>query len=230
MLPSNRASSLGMIMTTFVAIDFETANHRRDSACAVGLATGCNGRIVASRTYTIRPPTPQFSFTGIHGVRWEDVRDAPTFGDLWPTLRVDRQRGIPGRPQRVVRSECPPRVLREIPAACAANTVHLYRPACSRTMGNLPDDAARRLPTASYSAPSPRRRVGRGSVRAHRTRRRGRRPHEKMAIHVVTAGACGGWHPPSVRGGLTPRRISDQAAGETVLPFWQRPEASGPGP
>ena len=66
---------------------FETANHRRDSACAVGLATGCNGRIVASRTYTIRPPTPQFSFTGIHGVRWEDVRDAPTFGDLWPTLR-----------------------------------------------------------------------------------------------------------------------------------------------
>ena len=149
---------------------------------------------------------------------------------LWPTLRVDRQRGIPGRPQRVVRSECPPRVLREIPAACAANTVHLYRPACSRTMGNLPDDAARRLPTASYSAPSPRRRVGRGSVRAHRTRRRGRRPHEKMAIHVVTAGACGGWHPPSVRGGLTPRRISDQAAGETVLPFWQRPEASGPGP
>ena len=103
-------------------------------------------------------------------------------------------------------SECPPRVLREMPAACAANTVHLYRPACSRTMGNLPDDVARRLPTASYSAPSPRRRVGRGSVRAHRTRRRGRRPHEKMAIHVVTAGACGGWHPPSVRGGLTPRR------------------------
>ena len=51
-----------------------------------------------------------------------------------------------------------------------------------------------------------------------------------MAIHVVTAGACGGWHPPSVRGGLTPRRISDQAAGETVLPFWQRPEAPGPGP
>ena len=87
MLPSNRASSLGMIMTTFVAIDFETANHRRDSACAVGLATGCNGRIVASHTYAIRPPTPQFSFTRIHGVRWEDVRDAPTFGDLWPTLR-----------------------------------------------------------------------------------------------------------------------------------------------
>ena len=176
---------------------FETANHRRDSACAVGLATGCNGRIVASRTYTIRPPTPQFSFTWIHGVRWEDVRDAPTFGDLWPTLRgwIDNVEFLAAHNASFDRSvllAC----CAEIPAACAANTVHLYRPACSRTMGNLPDDAARRLPTASYSAPSPRRRVGRGSVRAHRTRRRGRRPHEKMAIHVVTAGACGGWHPP----------------------------------
>ena len=26
-------------------------------------------------------------FTGIHGLGWEDVRDAPTFGELWPTLR-----------------------------------------------------------------------------------------------------------------------------------------------
>ena len=86
--PSDRPSLFGMTMSAFVAIDFETATHRRDSACAVGLAAGCNGRIVASRTYAIRPPTPQFSFTGIHGLRWEDVRDAPTFGDLWPTFRA----------------------------------------------------------------------------------------------------------------------------------------------
>ena len=75
-------------MSTFVAIDFETAMSRRDSACAVGLAAGSDGRIVASRTYPIRPPTPRFSFTRIHGLRWEDVRDAPTFADLWPTLRA----------------------------------------------------------------------------------------------------------------------------------------------
>ena len=37
---------------------FETATSRRDSACAVGLAAGCDGRIVASRTYLIRPPRP----------------------------------------------------------------------------------------------------------------------------------------------------------------------------
>ena len=75
-------------MSTFVAIDFETANKRRDSACALGLAVGCGGRVVCSRTYLIRPPSTQFTFTGLHGLGWKDVRDAPTFADLWPMLRT----------------------------------------------------------------------------------------------------------------------------------------------
>ena len=75
-------------MSTFVAIDFETANHREDSACAVGVAAGRGGRIEVARSFLIRPPVSQFAFTGIHGLRWEDVSDAPTFGKLWPTLLV----------------------------------------------------------------------------------------------------------------------------------------------
>lgn len=74
-------------MHTFVAIDFETATAWRDSACAVGVAVGCGGRVVLSRTYPIRPPSPRFTFTDVHGLRWEDVRDAPTFAELWPALR-----------------------------------------------------------------------------------------------------------------------------------------------
>ncbi len=73
-------------MSTFVAIDFETATARRDSACAVGLAACCGGRMVLSRTYLIRPPAARFTFTGVHGLDWDDVRDAPTFAELWPTL------------------------------------------------------------------------------------------------------------------------------------------------
>lgn len=75
-------------MSTFVAIDFETASARRDSACAVGVAAGCAGRVVLSRTYLIRPPSAQFTFADLHGLEWEDVRDAPTFAELWPTLRT----------------------------------------------------------------------------------------------------------------------------------------------
>lgn len=71
----------------FVAIDFEIANARHDSACAVGLAACSGGQVVQCRSYLIRPPGRRFTFTGLHGLSWEDVREAPTFRDLWPTLR-----------------------------------------------------------------------------------------------------------------------------------------------
>ena len=76
-----------MASSTFVAIDFETATARRDSACVVGLAACCDGRIVLSRQYLIRPPAPRFTLTRVHGLRWDDVRDAPDFAALWPVLR-----------------------------------------------------------------------------------------------------------------------------------------------
>ena len=75
-------------MNSFVAIDFETANSQKVSACAVGLARGGKGKIEVVRSLLIRPPASQFVFTGIHGLRWEDVRAAPTFGELWPTLHA----------------------------------------------------------------------------------------------------------------------------------------------
>ena len=74
--------------TSFLAIDFETATSRRDSACAIGLAVGCAGRVVLSRTYLIRPPTTRFTFSDLHGLTWKDVRDAPSFAEFWPTLRA----------------------------------------------------------------------------------------------------------------------------------------------
>lgn len=70
----------------FAAIDFETANRYRNSACAVGLVTVENGRIIERSTYLIRPPSRIFEFTYIHGIRWEDVKDEPTFGELWPEI------------------------------------------------------------------------------------------------------------------------------------------------
>lgn len=73
-------------MTTFAAIDFETANTSPDSACAVGIAVVKGNRIVRRRHHLIRPPDRQFLFTHIHGLTWEDVRDAPTFAELWPAL------------------------------------------------------------------------------------------------------------------------------------------------
>lgn len=70
-------------MTSFAAIDFETANHGRDSACAVGVVAVTNGRIVRRWYELIRPPSRWFAFTCVHGLTWQDVRDAPRFDEVW---------------------------------------------------------------------------------------------------------------------------------------------------
>ena len=73
----------------FVAVDFETANHDRWSACAVGLAFVREGRLTSSARYLIRPPSRQFKLSWIHDLTWADVRNAPDFEELWHQLRLE---------------------------------------------------------------------------------------------------------------------------------------------
>lgn len=70
----------------FAAIDFETADHGRDSACAVGVVRVEDGQIVSRLRRLIRPPRREFFFTYIHGLSWSDCAEAPTFAQLWPEL------------------------------------------------------------------------------------------------------------------------------------------------
>ena len=70
----------------FVAIDFEIADYGRDSACAVGLVRVEGGKITKRATHLLRPPRREFAFTYIHGLTWRDVKDAPSFPELWPEL------------------------------------------------------------------------------------------------------------------------------------------------
>lgn len=70
----------------FVAIDFETADNGRDSACSVALVRVEGDRVVAREHRLIRPPRRDFVFTYIHGIRWRDVQHEPPFAGVWPTL------------------------------------------------------------------------------------------------------------------------------------------------
>jgi DNA polymerase-3 subunit epsilon len=69
----------------FVTIDFETAKHSRESACAVGLVKYQDGKAIDSFYSLIRPPILYIrpDFTEIHGLTVEDVKDAPGFTDIW---------------------------------------------------------------------------------------------------------------------------------------------------
>ena len=73
-------------MSKFIAIDFETADYGRDSACAVGLARVEGGRVAGTAYRLIRPPPSDMRFTDIHGITWEDVENEPLFGEVWPGL------------------------------------------------------------------------------------------------------------------------------------------------
>ncbi len=71
----------------FAAIDFETADYYRDSACAVGIVRVEGGTIVARDYRLIRPPRPDFVFSYLHGITWEDVRSEPSFRTVWLEVR-----------------------------------------------------------------------------------------------------------------------------------------------
>ncbi len=73
-------------MKTFIAIDFETADHGHDSACAIGIVRVVGGRVTDASHYLIRPPRSSFLFSYVHGITWDDVKDEPTFGELWTEL------------------------------------------------------------------------------------------------------------------------------------------------
>ncbi len=73
----------------FVALDFETANYQRDSVCEIGLAYVRGGRLVGTEGWRVRPEPNYFCMQNIrvHGICAADVRHAPTFAELWPSLR-----------------------------------------------------------------------------------------------------------------------------------------------
>ena len=68
----------------FVAFDVETANRRRDSICAVGYAVVRKGLVSESGTWLANPGPVEFDpwNTRIHGIRREDVNQAPPLPDV----------------------------------------------------------------------------------------------------------------------------------------------------
>lgn len=70
----------------FVAIDFETANFFRGSACSVGVVHVENGQVVSTRSQYIYQDEFADFHIGLHGITPEDVADAPTFAEVWPEI------------------------------------------------------------------------------------------------------------------------------------------------
>ena len=73
----------------FVAIDFETGTHDKNSAISVGLVKFEASEITDSYYTLIRPPVLYVDpyNTSIHHLTLEDVIDAPTFDQVFPAIQ-----------------------------------------------------------------------------------------------------------------------------------------------
>lgn len=75
-------------MREFIAIDFETANPKRVSACAIGYAKVRDCEVIETDGYLIKPVGGHAPFQSkIHGIKEEHTFDKPKFGELFPKIR-----------------------------------------------------------------------------------------------------------------------------------------------
>ena len=75
----------------FICIDFETANEKRASVCAVALIYFKANDVVDTKEWLVKPP-PECNWFNpfnvqIHGITEDDVKDKPEFKDIWPEIR-----------------------------------------------------------------------------------------------------------------------------------------------
>lgn len=77
-------------MDAWVALDFETANGSRASACSVALVRVEGGEVAETFSTLIRPPEGHDEFwsrnTAIHGIRAADVAGAPGWRQVWKQM------------------------------------------------------------------------------------------------------------------------------------------------
>ncbi|RPH48373.1 MAG: hypothetical protein EHM85_17260 [Desulfobacteraceae bacterium] len=75
-------------MRDFVAIDFETANPQRVSACAIGYAKMSDCKLIEAKGYLIKPVGGHATFQSkIHGITEEHTFNKPVFGELFPEIK-----------------------------------------------------------------------------------------------------------------------------------------------
>lgn len=74
---------------TFTAIDFETAQGKRNSICQIGLVRVEAGQITRQINKLVCPPDNLYFYrnTAIHGITAADTCTSPTFDAVWQEIK-----------------------------------------------------------------------------------------------------------------------------------------------
>jgi DNA polymerase-3 subunit epsilon len=72
-------------VTTFAAIDFETATRSRSSACALGVVLSDGRNVLDEASWLIRPPSNHYEWRNIqiHGIEPAHTADSPGMEEVW---------------------------------------------------------------------------------------------------------------------------------------------------
>ena len=75
----------------FVALDFETANAFRGSACEIGLVKVIDFEIIEKKSFLIKPKINEFDWynTLLHGINEETVENEPEFDTIYKLIKND---------------------------------------------------------------------------------------------------------------------------------------------
>lgn len=73
----------------FIAIDFETANEKRNSPCSIGIVVVKDGEVVEKVHHLIKPKEMRFMpiNIGIHGIRPKMVENELEFDEIWNKIK-----------------------------------------------------------------------------------------------------------------------------------------------
>lgn len=72
----------------FIAIDFETANYKKTSACSIGIIVVENNKVVDRQHHLIQPLPNYYNAMNVevHGITHDMTENAPTFDKVWENL------------------------------------------------------------------------------------------------------------------------------------------------
>ncbi len=72
----------------YVVIDFETANSKPESACALGIIEVCDGNIINEKDFLIDPEDSFDYFNShLHGITYKTIKGKPKFYEIWTEIK-----------------------------------------------------------------------------------------------------------------------------------------------
>ena len=79
----------------YTVVDLETPNQNNDRICSISITSVCGAEARGTKSFMVNPETAFASFnSSLTGITAEMVQNAPTFPQVWPSIKPALQEGL----------------------------------------------------------------------------------------------------------------------------------------